>query len=146
MSAVFVVVERDGFGLLRGVGGVGVERNRRGGRFGPTARSTLEALAALHEGAALLVSTRRPYAFAALAGGLIGTVGFAGEYAWSHLWMRIAWPETLIADALPARGELGERVRGLVDAGNLRLVTGFKVARLTEQGRMRPAGQAEVDG
>jgi hypothetical protein len=54
------------------------------------------------EGAALLVSTRRPYAFAALSGGLIGTVGFAAEYAWSHVWMPIAWPETLISDALPA--------------------------------------------
>src|SRR5919107_3664725 len=32
-----------------------------------------------------------------------------------------------IADALPARGELGERVRALVEAGNFRLVTGFKV-------------------
>src|SRR5690606_36623285 len=58
LSGVFVVVERDGFGLLRSVGGVGVERNRRGGRFGPTARSTLESLAALHEGAALLVDVR----------------------------------------------------------------------------------------
>ncbi len=36
-----------------------------------------------------------------------------------------------IADALPARGALGERVRGLVDGGNLRLVTGFRLARLT---------------
>ena len=52
--------------------------------------------------AALLISTRRPYAFAALAGGLIGTAGFAAEYAWSHVWMPVAWPETLIADALPA--------------------------------------------
>jgi len=50
--------------------------------------------------AALLVSTRRPYAFAALAGGLIGTAGYAAEYAWSHVWMPVAWPQTLIADAL----------------------------------------------
>jgi thioredoxin reductase len=41
-----------------------------------------------------------------------------------------------IGDALPARGELGERVRRLVEAGRLRLVTGFRVARLTET----PAG------
>jgi hypothetical protein len=52
--------------------------------------------------AALVIATRRPYAFAALAGALIGTVGFAAEYAWSHVWMPVAWPETLIADALPA--------------------------------------------
>ncbi|HEX2283074.1 MAG TPA: NAD(P)-binding domain-containing protein [Thermomicrobiales bacterium] len=52
-----------------------------------------------------------------------------------------------IADALPARGELGERVRGLVDAGNLRLVTGFKVARLTEtEDGVLVAGDDEVLG
>ncbi len=37
-----------------------------------------------------------------------------------------------IDDALPARGELGARVRRLVEAGRLQLVTGFKLARLTE--------------
>ena len=36
-----------------------------------------------------------------------------------------------INDALPARGELGARVRRLVDDGRLRLVSGFRVARLT---------------
>jgi thioredoxin reductase len=52
-----------------------------------------------------------------------------------------------IADALPARGELGERVRELVDAGNLRLVTGFKVARLTEtEAGVLVAGDDEVLG
>jgi hypothetical protein len=52
-----------------------------------------------------------------------------------------------IGDALPARGELGERVRGLVDAGNLRLVTGFKVARLTEtEDGVLVAGDDEVLG
>jgi cation diffusion facilitator CzcD-associated flavoprotein CzcO len=34
-----------------------------------------------------------------------------------------------IGDALPARGELGERVRRLVDLGRLRLVSGFGVTR-----------------
>ena len=53
------------------------------------------------EGLALVMTTRRPYAFGAAAGALIGTVGFAAEYAWSHIWMPVAWPETLIADALP---------------------------------------------
>jgi thioredoxin reductase len=37
-----------------------------------------------------------------------------------------------IDDALPARGELGARVRRLVDDGHLRLVAGFRVARLTD--------------
>jgi hypothetical protein len=34
-------------------------------------------------------------------------------------------------DALPARGELGERLRRLLDAGRLRLETGLRIARLT---------------
>jgi hypothetical protein len=37
-----------------------------------------------------------------------------------------------IKDALPARGELGARVQRLVERGRLRMVTGFKTARLTE--------------
>ena len=47
----------------------------------------------------LAIPARRPYAFGAVAGGLIGTVGFAAEYAWSHIWMPVPWPENLIADA-----------------------------------------------
>ncbi len=35
-------------------------------------------------------------------------------------------------DALPARGELGARVRRLVEDGRLRFVTGFRAARLTD--------------
>jgi hypothetical protein len=42
----------------------------------------------------------RPYAFGAFAGLLIGTVGFAAEYAWSHVWMPVPWPEGLIGDAI----------------------------------------------
>ena len=37
-----------------------------------------------------------------------------------------------VNDALPARGAPGERVRRLVEIGRLSLVSGFKVARLTE--------------
>ncbi len=55
------------------------------------------------EGAALLVAPRRGYSFGVLAGGLIGTVGFFAEYAWSHVWMPVAWPPSLIGEAiLPA--------------------------------------------
>ena len=50
-----------------------------------------------------------------------------------------------IDDALPARGELGARVRRLVEAGRLRLVTGFRVARLTETAEgIVVAGEDEV--
>ena len=37
-----------------------------------------------------------------------------------------------INDALPARGELGERVHRLVEDGRLIMVTGFQVARMTQ--------------
>jgi hypothetical protein len=37
-----------------------------------------------------------------------------------------------IGDALPARGELGDRVRRLVEDARLQFVTGFRVARMTE--------------
>lgn len=38
-------------------------------------------------------------------------------------------------DALPARGRLGTRLRGLVDQGTIRFVTGFRVQRLIETPR-----------
>jgi SAM-dependent methyltransferase/thioredoxin reductase len=46
------------------------------------------------------------------------------------------------ADALPARGSLGVRLRGLVDSGRVRLVTGFRTAELRDDGR----GVTAVDG
>jgi hypothetical protein len=42
----------------------------------------------------------RPYAFGALAGLLIGTVGVAAEWAWSHLWMPLPWPSSLLPDVV----------------------------------------------
>ena len=59
------------------------------------------AEALLVEGAALLISPRtRPYVFGAVAGAAIGTIGFAAEYGWSHLWMPISWQPSLIGEAL----------------------------------------------
>jgi len=50
-------------------------------------------------------------------------------------------------DALPARGELGERVQRLVADKRLRLVSGFRVARLTETDEgILVAGDDEVIG
>ena len=53
------------------------------------------------EAAALIVSTRRPLAFGLTAGALIGTVGLAAEWGWSHVWMPLPWsveilPETIV--------------------------------------------------
>ena len=53
------------------------------------------------EAVALRWDGRRPITLGAIAGVLIGTVGFFGEYAWSHVWMTHEWPTELIAQALP---------------------------------------------
>lgn len=51
------------------------------------------------------------------------------------------------ADGLPARGELGARVRRLVEDGRLRFVTGFRAARLTDTPEgILVAGEDEVVG
>ena len=57
---------------------------------------------ALVEATALAIAPRtRPYLFGAVAGALIGTIGFAAEFGWSHLWMPNPWPATLVGEALP---------------------------------------------
>jgi hypothetical protein len=48
---------------------------------------------------ALRVSTRRPLAFGAGAGAAIGTFGRAAEWGWSHLWMPVEWPASLLPEA-----------------------------------------------
>jgi hypothetical protein len=56
----------------------------------------------LVEAVAFAIAPRdKPYAFGAVSGVLIGTVGFAGEYAWSHVWMPNPWPSSLVGEALP---------------------------------------------
>ena len=49
----------------------------------------------------------RPLAFGALAGLACGTLGFAGEYAWSHLAMPLPWTTALIAEGLPSAAIAG---------------------------------------
>jgi hypothetical protein len=51
------------------------------------------------EAVALFVSTRRPLRFGLAAGIGIGTVGLAAEWAWSHLWMPLPWPEAAFPEA-----------------------------------------------
>jgi hypothetical protein len=48
---------------------------------------------------ALRVSTDRPLRFGAVCGVLIGTVGLASEWAWSHVWMPLPWPSELLPEA-----------------------------------------------
>ncbi len=57
----------------------------------------VEALAV--ELVALRLPRERPLAIGAWSGALIGTVGLASEFAWSHVWMPIAWPSSLLPEA-----------------------------------------------
>ncbi|MGH2897309.1 MAG: hypothetical protein ACRDMZ_01435, partial [Solirubrobacteraceae bacterium] len=53
------------------------------------------------EGAALLIApTRRPVAFGAAAGALIGTLGLAAEWGWSHVWMPLPWTASILPEAI----------------------------------------------
>jgi hypothetical protein len=53
------------------------------------------AEAALVELVALRVDPRAPLRFALVCGALLGTVGLAAEWGWSHLWMPLPWPGAL---------------------------------------------------
>jgi hypothetical protein len=48
--------------------------------------------------AAVLVSTRRPLAFGLTSGALVGTIGLAAEWGWSHIWMPVPWSEALLPE------------------------------------------------
>jgi hypothetical protein len=58
----------------------------------------VEAL--LVEGIAFLMSTRRPIRFGAVCGLAIGTIGFAAEWIWTHIWMPLPWPASLMPEGL----------------------------------------------
>jgi hypothetical protein len=59
---------------------------------------------------------RSPVVNGAIAGGLIGTVGLAAEWAWSHIWMPIPWNDSLLPEAA---------VAGIVTAVAAGIVGGF---------------------
>jgi hypothetical protein len=87
------------------------------------------------EGLALVLSTRRTYSFGAIAGALVGSVGFFAEYAWSHLWMPVPWPQSLISEAIAPVLIAG------IAAGILGAFLGGALAAAGERGSDRsPAG------
>jgi hypothetical protein len=53
------------------------------------------------EATALMLKPERPYRFGAVAGLGVGTIGFAAEWAWSHVWMPNPWPGAMLGEALP---------------------------------------------
>jgi hypothetical protein len=85
-----------GFVLIRGLLAITV-----GGVWGQTTPHfplyIVEAL--LVEAVFLRARGRSPVAAGAVAGVLIGTVGLAAEWAWSHAWMPIPWNEALLPEA-----------------------------------------------
>ena len=52
------------------------------------------------EGAALLLTIRRPVLLGAVSGAAIGTLGLAAEWGWSHVWMTMSWPSSLLPEAV----------------------------------------------
>src|SRR3954468_7892077 len=59
------------------------------------------AEAVIVEATAVVLLRRRPLAFGAVAGVLIGTVGTAAEWGWSHVWMPLPWPQALLPAIVP---------------------------------------------
>ncbi|TCC45257.1 hypothetical protein E0H75_32710 [Kribbella capetownensis] len=56
--------------------------------------------AVLVELVAFALGNKNRFRLGAVAGALIGTVGVVAEYAWSHSWMPIAWPSSMLPSAL----------------------------------------------
>ena len=75
------------------------------------------------EAAAMMVKPERTIRFGVLAGALVGTVGLAAEWGWSHVWWTVEWPSTLLPEAAIAgfiaavgAGVLGARAGRAVTA------------------------------
>jgi hypothetical protein len=138
LAAVFYLVVRGGVSLVVGPG------------FGETMPSLPLYLgeAACVEAAALVLA-RRPLALGAVGGVLIGTVGFAAEYAWTQVAMPLPWTPALVPEgvafavaggvaggvvgALLALGLQGRLPRPAVARGGL-VLAGLVVAAATAAG------------
>ena len=92
--------------------------------------------ALLVEGAALLAG-RRPLLLGALGGLLAGTAGFASEWGWSHVAMKLPWEAALLPEALVAAavaGTAGGVLGGLAGAALRGELPRPAVARMTAAG------------
>jgi len=72
------------------------------------------------EAAGLALGRHRPLALGAVSGFLVGTVGFASEWGWSHLVMPFPWTAELLPEGLVVSvvaGVAGGLVGGLMAAG-----------------------------
>src|SRR3954470_4792447 len=75
---------------------------------------------------ALRIPRERPLTLGVVAGCLIGTGGVAAEWGWSHLWMPLPWPSSMLPEAAVlglaaalAGGVLGGFVGRALTAGSL---------------------------
>jgi hypothetical protein len=57
------------------------------------------AEALIVEVVALVIPRSRPVTLGLAAGAVIGTVGLAAEWGWSHLWMPLPWPTSMLPQA-----------------------------------------------
>ena len=78
--------------------------------------------AALVELVALRVDPRAPLRFGLVCGALLGTVGLAAEWGWTHVWMVLPWPAALFPEGF---------VLGLIMAVAAALVGAWLGARLS---------------
>ena len=89
--------------------------------FGQTTPSLpLYVVEALCVEAAALALAKRPLALGAVSGALIGTVGFAGEWAWTQVGMRLPWTSDLLPEGVVyavAAGVIGGLVGALLGLG-----------------------------
>jgi hypothetical protein len=75
--------------------------------------------AGLVELVALRGARERPLAFGALSGALVGSVGLAAEWGWSHVWMPLPWPGSMLPYAavlVPAAAVAGGLLGALIGA------------------------------
>jgi hypothetical protein len=85
---------------------------------------------------------RSPVVNGAIAGALIGTIGLAAEWAWSHIWMPIPWNDSLLPEAAiagfvtaVAAGMLGGFIGGSLVGRSGALISREDGARLTSGDR-----------
>ncbi|TCO47151.1 hypothetical protein EV646_106391 [Kribbella antiqua] len=71
--------------------------------------------AVLVEAVAFALGNKSRFRLGAVSGVLIGTVGVVAEYAWSHLWMPIPWPSSMLPSAI-GYGVLAGTGAGVVGA------------------------------
>jgi hypothetical protein len=98
----------------------------------------VEAL--LVEAVAAAVPRDRPLRLGAIAGFAIGTIGFAAEWAWSHLWMPAPWQPSMLDEAIPLTAAAG------VAAGVLGALVGRALAGGETTERAVPLRAAALAG